>query len=78
MHTQQMQQQFLHTKKDIPAFHYMVAMAGGSLTLSVQNMQPYGTRTLSKNIILALRNRRACLISNHGQIAFEKNISQSF
>ena len=38
----------------------------------------YGTRTLSKNIILALRNRRACLISNHGQIAFEKNISKAF
>ena len=64
-------------KKGIPAFHYMVAMAGGS-DIKCAKYATYGTRTLSKNIILALRNRRACLISNHGQIAFEKNISKAF
>tara|TARA_B110001450_G_scaffold26042_1_gene22930 strand:+ start:216 stop:848 length:633 start_codon:yes stop_codon:yes gene_type:complete len=64
-------------KKRIPAFHYMVAMAGGS-DIKCAKYATFGTRTLSKNIILALKNRKACLISNHGQIAFEENISKAF
>ena len=64
-------------KKRIPAFHYMVAMSGGS-DIKCAKYATFGTRTLSKNIILALKNRKACLISNHGQIAFEENISKAF
>jgi L-fuculose-phosphate aldolase len=47
-------------------------------TLNVQNMQPYGTRELSKNILKALKGRKACLIGNHGQIAFEENLPKAF
>ena len=64
-------------KKDIPAFHYMVAMAGG-IDIKCAKYATFGTRSLSKNILVALKKRKACLISNHGQIAFEKNISQAF
>jgi len=64
-------------KKRIPAFHYMVAMAGGS-DIKCAKYATFGTRSLSKNILLALKNRKACLISNHGQIAFEENISKAF
>jgi L-fuculose-phosphate aldolase len=64
-------------KKGIPAFHYMVAMAGG-YDIKCAKYATVGTRLLSKNILLALKNRKACLISNHGQIAFEKNISKAF
>ena len=64
-------------KKGIPAFHYMVAMAGGS-DIKCAKYATFGTRALSKNIIIALKNRKACLISNHGQIAFEENISKAF
>ena len=64
-------------KKGIPAFHYMVAMAGG-FDIKCSKYATFGTRALSKNILLALKNRKACLISNHGQIAFEKNISKAF
>ena len=64
-------------KKVIPAFHYMVAMAGGS-DIKCAKYATFGTRALSKNILVALKNRKACLISNHGQIAFEKNISKAF
>ena len=63
--------------KGIPAFHYMVAMAGG-VNIKCAKYATFGTRTLSKNILLALKNRKACLISNHGQIAFEENISKAF
>ena len=64
-------------KKDIPAFHYMVAMAGG-IDIKCAKYATFGTRSLSRNILVALKKRKACLISNHGQIAFEKNISQAF
>jgi L-fuculose-phosphate aldolase len=65
-----------HEKK-IPAFHYMVAMAGGN-DIKCAKYATYGTRELSKNILKALKNRSACLIGNHGQIAFSKNLSKAF
>ena len=63
--------------KTIPAFHYMVAMAGGN-DIKCAKYATYGTRELSKNILKALKNRSACLIGNHGQIAFSKNLSKAF
>ena len=64
-------------KKRIPAFHYMVAMAGGN-DIKCAKYATYGTRNLSKNIIKALKNRSACLIGNHGQIAFGESLSKAF
>ena len=63
--------------KSIPAFHYMVAMAGGC-DIKCAKYATYGTRELSINILKALENRFACLIGNHGQIAFSKNLSNAF
>jgi L-fuculose-phosphate aldolase len=63
--------------KDIPSFHYMVAMAGGH-DIKCAKYATYGTRKLSKNILKALKSRKACLISNHGQIAFEENLPKAF
>ena len=63
--------------KDIPSFHYMVAMAGGH-NIKCAKYATYGTRELSKNILKALKGRKACLIGNHGQIAFEENLSKAF
>jgi L-fuculose-phosphate aldolase len=63
--------------KSIPAFHYMVAMAGGN-DIKCAKYATYGTRELSKNILKVLKQRSACLISNHGQIAFSKNLSKAF
>ncbi|MDB9810996.1 class II aldolase/adducin family protein [Candidatus Pelagibacter sp.] len=63
--------------KFIPAFHYMVAMAGGN-DIRCAKYATYGTRELSKNILKALKGRSACLISNHGQIAFSDNLSKAF
>jgi L-fuculose-phosphate aldolase len=64
-------------EKSIPAFHYMVAMAGGN-DIKCAKYATYGTRDLSKNIIKVLKKRYACLIGNHGQIAFGKNLSTAF
>ena len=63
--------------KGIPSFHYMVAMAGGH-DIKCAKYATYGTRELSKNILKALKGRKACLIANHGQIAFEENLSKAF
>jgi len=64
-------------KKAIPAFHYMVALAGGE-DIKCAKYATYGTRQLSKNILKALNNRKACLISNHGQIVFDENLPKAF
>ena len=63
--------------KSIPAFHYMVGIAGGN-DIKCAKYATFGTRNLSKNILSALKNRSACLISNHGQIAFGKNLESAF
>ena len=63
--------------KSIPAFHYMVALAGGN-DIKCADYATFGTEELSQNIIKALEDRKACLMSNHGQVAFEKNLSKAF
>jgi L-fuculose-phosphate aldolase len=63
--------------KSIPAFHYMIAVAGGN-DIKCAKYATYGTRALSKNILKALKNRFACLIGNHGQIAFSENLPKAF
>ena len=64
-------------KKGIPAFHYMVTIAGGK-DIKCAKYATYGTRELSKNILKALKGRKACLIANHGQIAFDEDLSKAF
>jgi len=61
----------------VPPFHYMIALAGGE-DIKCAEYATFGTEELSKNIIKALKNRSACLMSNHGQVAFGKNLDQAF
>ena len=63
--------------KDIPAFHYMIALAGGN-SIKCAKYATFGTQELSDNIIDALENRKACLMSNHGQVAFGENLESAF
>ena len=64
-------------KRGIPSFHYMVAMAGGQ-DIKCAKYATFGTRDLSKNILKALKGRKACLLANHGQIAFDENLAKAF
>jgi len=64
-------------QKSIPAFHYMVGIAGGE-DIKCTKYATFGTRKLSNNILSALENRSACLIGNHGQIAFGENLDKAF
>ena len=53
--------------RGIPAFHYMIALAGGDV-----RCMPYatfGTAELAETAVRGLEGRRAMLLGNHGVIA---------
>ena len=52
----------------IPAFHYMIAMAGGN-DIRCAPYATFGTQELSDHAVKALEGRKACLLAHHGQIA---------
>lgn len=54
--------------RGVPAFHYMVAAAGGR-DIRCAPYATFGTAELSANAVRALEGRRACLLANHGLIA---------
>ena len=62
--------------KGIPAFHYMVAMAGGR-DIRCADYATFGTPELSEFVIEALRNRKACLMAHHGLTCFEKDLPRA-
>ncbi|NKB37112.1 MAG: class II aldolase [Gammaproteobacteria bacterium] len=64
-------------RKDIPAFHYMVAIAGGD-SIRCADYATFGTAELSEYVVDAIKDRKACLMANHGQIAFDKNVHSAF
>ncbi|TXL64355.1 class II aldolase [Zeimonas arvi] len=55
-------------REGIPAFHYMVAVAGGA-DIRCAPYRTFGSPELSHAAAEALRDRRACLLANHGTIA---------
>lgn len=62
--------------KSIPAFHYMVAMAGGA-DIRCTPYATFGTQDLSDYALAALADRRACLLAHHGMIALGRDLDQA-
>jgi L-fuculose-phosphate aldolase len=62
--------------RDIPAFHYMVAVAGGT-SIRCAPYATFGTQELSDNALAALADRQACLLGNHGVIALGRTLKQA-
>ena len=60
----------------IPAFHYMVAVAGGD-SIRCAPYAPFGSAELAAAAVDALEGRRACLLGNHGQIAIGRAPAQA-
>lgn len=54
--------------REIPAFHYMVAIAGGK-SIPLVPYATFGTDALSRHVTKGLKKHDACLMANHGQIA---------
>ncbi len=55
-------------RMDVPAFHYMIAVAGGN-DIRCAPYATFGTQRLSDHVLTALEGRKACLLANHGAIA---------
>lgn len=55
-------------RRDVPAFHYMVAAAGGD-SIRCASYATFGSTELAESALVALRDRRACLLANHGMVA---------
>lgn len=60
-------------RRSIPAFHYMIAVAGGN-SIRCAEYATFGTADLSKNALVALADRDACLLANHGMIAVGRDL----
>ncbi len=63
-------------RRGIPAFHYMVAVAGGT-DVRCADYALFGTQALSDAMLKALEGRTACLLANHGQIAFGPSLGKA-
>jgi L-fuculose-phosphate aldolase len=63
-------------RKDIPAFHYMIAVAGGN-SIRCSTYELFGTQALSDAAVKALNGRKACLLANHGMIAIGRDIEDT-
>ncbi len=61
-------------QRAIPAFHYMVAVAGGD-DIPCVPYATFGTAALSRHVAAGLKARNACLMANHGQIAVGRDLT---
>ncbi len=59
--------------RSIPAFHYMVGVAGGT-DIRCSEYATFGTQALSDAALKALDGRMACLLGQHGQISLGKTL----
>jgi L-fuculose-phosphate aldolase len=62
--------------KPIPAFHYMVAVAGGA-DIPLIPYATFGTKELADHVAAGLAGRDACLMANHGQIAIGETLGSA-
>src|SRR5208282_2547292 len=58
---------------DVPAFHYMIAVAGGK-DVRCAPYATFGTQQLSDHVVRALEGRSACLLAHHGMIALGESL----
>ena len=62
--------------RGIPAFHYMVAVAGGD-EIRCAPYATFGTKELSDNVVNALAQRNACLLARHGMVTLGKDLESA-
>jgi L-fuculose-phosphate aldolase len=63
-------------RRELPAFHYMVAVAGGHDVPCVP-YHLFGTEALSGAVAAAMHERDACLMANHGLVAAGATLAQA-
>jgi L-fuculose-phosphate aldolase len=63
-------------RRDIPPFHYMIALAGGG-DIRCAPYALFGTEALAEAAVRALEGRRACLLANHGVVAIGQTMREA-
>lgn len=63
-------------RMEIPAFHYMVAMAGGD-SIRCAPYATFGSQALANHALRALDGRKACLLANHGMIVVGETLTRA-
>lgn len=63
-------------RKDVPPVHYMIALAGGD-SIRCTPYTVFGEQALSDNAVEALRDRKACLLGNHGMIGLGTDLNDA-
>jgi len=61
--------------RGIPAFHYMIALAGGDVRCVPY--ETFGTDELAEQALSGLRGRRAVLLANHGVVALGPSLDRA-
>lgn len=61
---------------ELPPVHYMAAALGGPVRVAPYAL--YGTEALARNMTDALRDRTACLLGNHGTVAYGDTLDQAY
>lgn len=62
--------------RSIPAFHYMVAVAGGT-DIRCAPYATFGTPELCAGAVTAMEGRKACLLAQHGMIAAGESLDKA-
>ncbi|NLX17807.1 MAG: class II aldolase [Desulfobulbus sp.] len=62
-------------KRSIPAFHYMIAVAGGD-SIRCAPYALFGTEELSASAVSALHGRTAALLAHHGMVCFAADLEK--
>ncbi len=63
-------------REDLPAFHYMIAVAGGD-SVRCAPYALFGTEALSAHAVVAMADRKACLLANHGLITAGRDLDEA-
>jgi L-fuculose-phosphate aldolase len=63
-------------RRDLPAFHYMVAVAGGD-SVRCAPYHLFGTEALSHAVVEAMQGRKACLLATHGLVSAGGSLAEA-
>ncbi|MFV0130526.1 class II aldolase/adducin family protein [Streptomyces sp. HMX112] len=61
---------------ELPPIHYMAAALGGPVRVAPYAL--YGTEELAGHMLTALADRTACLLRNHGTVAYGDSLDQAY
>ena len=63
-------------RRAIPPFHYMIARFGGD-NIRCADYALFGSQELSANALAAMRERKGCLLANHGLLVAGRDLDEA-